>query len=132
MGRVSFDFDLCLTREDVQEYCKELIDRGFTVFVTTLRYDEMRKHLWEGSGYPATNDDLWEIVDKLGIDHRHVVFTCLEPKSQHLKHSQVLFHLDDMWSVLDDLYVNTDIQGVNVTKDDWKEKCELLLNLQHV
>ena len=47
--KVSFDFDGTLDREDVQEIVKDLLARGYEVFVTTLRYNEMQKHRWTQS-----------------------------------------------------------------------------------
>lgn len=42
---VTFDFDNTLTRPDVREYAKELMDRGFDVFIVTARYDDLRELL---------------------------------------------------------------------------------------
>lgn len=122
--RVSFDFDGTLTLPEAQQYCKELLDRGIEVFVTTFRYDELRKHLWTEN---PCNKDLWEIIDNLGIDRRHVIFTNMTPKSNVLKFSDVLWHLDDMFDVLFDLKENTRTEPVFVLDTNWKERCNQLL-----
>jgi len=38
---VTFDFDATLSRPDVQEYAKELIEKGIDVWVVTARYDDL-------------------------------------------------------------------------------------------
>ena len=35
--KVSFDFDECLDEYEVQEYCRELIKRGYDVWICTAR-----------------------------------------------------------------------------------------------
>jgi len=122
--RVSFDFDDTLTREDVQEYAKELISKGVEVFVVTKRYDELHKHLWADN---PTNDDLWEVTNRLGIPERNVIFTNVQPKSKVLLGSNVLWHLDDTVEVLHDIHRNSETLPVYVENDVWKKICNRLL-----
>jgi restriction endonuclease Mrr len=36
--KISFDFDSTLDREDVQEFAKELVEKGHDVWITTSRF----------------------------------------------------------------------------------------------
>jgi len=62
--KVSFDFDGTLEQKEVQDYAKQLLEEGIEVWVVTTRWDENHKHKYP---HNATLDDLWEVVDKLGI-----------------------------------------------------------------
>ena len=90
--KISFDFDGTLEHEDVQEYAAELIGRGIEVWVVTTRWDENHKHKYPMN---ATLNDLWEVVDRLGIPRWHVRFTCMEWKATYLKGTNFVWHLDD-------------------------------------
>jgi len=124
--KVSFDFDGTLEFQNVQDYAAQLLKRGIEVWVVTTRWDENHKHK-----YPlnSTLDDLWEVVDRLGIPRWHVRFTCMEWKATYLKGTNFVWHLDD-----NDEEVSKckKLQGCNVPIIDvfgnsWEEKCERLL-----
>ena len=38
--KVSFDFDGTLSRKDVQEYAKSLVNSGLEVWIVTSRFDD--------------------------------------------------------------------------------------------
>lgn len=124
--KVSFDFDGTLSTEEVQEYAKELIDRGLDVWIVTTRYDENQMYLYDP---PGTNiDDLWEIVDRLGLPRWKVRFTCMKWKWEYLKNTQFVWHLDDN----DEEHRKARQNGCKVPiilnyVKDWKEQCENLL-----
>lgn len=122
---VTFDFDQTLSRKDVQEYCKHLLEQGLAeIYVVTSRYDELHKHR-----YPANpkNDDLYEVTDALGIPRERIRFTCMEKKWTYLKETNVLWHLDD-WNVeLDEINKHTNTTGISVLGSNWKQKCERLM-----
>ena len=125
MKSVSFDFDNTLDRKDVQEYAQELINKGVDVWVTTSRFDEDNKHLYSAN---PTNEDMYQVTDRLNIIRDSIVFTNLEFKDVHLKDNFV-FHLDDdYWEVR---FINERYKGIaiDVTKTDWKAKCNKLLSL---
>lgn len=123
---VSFDFDATLSRPDVQEYAAELISRGFNVHVVTARYSELQKHRWTASPH---NEDLWAVIDKLGIPHRRVHFTNMQPKYELFQHTpHVLWHLDDDPVELADIKKKTKVPAICSTGHSWKERCETLLS----
>lgn len=126
MKKVSFDFDGTLEFDNVQKYAKELIDRGIEVWVVTTRWDENHKHKYPMN---ATLDDLWEVVDKLGIPRWHVRFTCMQWKSTYLKGTNFVWHLDDNpteFKMAKQEEVN--VPMIDVDSSDWMYKCEDLLN----
>lgn len=120
---VSFDYDGSLDRPDVQQYCQELIGRGYEVFVCTMRYNKMLQHLWTEC---PNNDDLWKVVDTIGIPRENVIFTNMMPKSLYLQGSKAIFHIDDLQQVHYDITHNTRIPCVMV-QTDYREECEKLL-----
>lgn len=127
--RVSFDFDGTLDQKEVQDYCEELLSRGYEVFITTYRYCDMLAHLWQSN---PSNGDLYKVVDKLGIPRTNIVFTNFTNKGNYLKDSRVLFHLDDCEIQLNDIseYSNNDYGciGIFYSKNtNWRENCEKTL-----
>lgn len=125
---VSFDFDRTLSRPDIQEYAAELMQRGYEVHVVTARYNELQKHAWVASPH---NDDLWEIIDQLGIPHRFVHFTNMLLKAEVIFKNapQVLFHLDDCPVETKEINDLTKVTGIILCNSGaWKQKCEEVLS----
>lgn len=123
--KVSFDFDGTLEFQDVQNYAKELIDLGYEVWVVTTRWDENHKHK-----YPlnATLDDLWEVVDRIGIPRHRVRFTCMEWKYTYLKGTSFVWHLDDNDAEFKYAKKNEcTIPMVLVDMNGWQDKCNQLI-----
>lgn len=123
---VSFDFDGTLSREDVQEYARDLIDKGIEVLVVTSRYDEDNKHL-----YPAnpTNEDLYEVTDKLGIPRENIHFMNMELKADFLKEKKnVDWHLDDDEIEVDEINkIGGFISGIHMGSD-WQWRCDFIIS----
>lgn len=120
---VSFDFDGTLSRPDVQEFAKELLELGVEVRVTTTRYDDMHSHKY-GDDYPHNSDDLWEVVEKLGIPKHHVRFTNMEWKYHYLIGTAFLFHLDDNEHEFARARYNAcKIPMIQVNGGGWRKKC---------
>jgi hypothetical protein len=124
--KVTFDFDSTASRKDVQEYIKELLSKDIDVWIVTSRYDDLHKHKYQ---FNANNDDLWKVVDEVGIPRWKVRFTNMEDKVQYLYNTNVIWHLDD------DFYELTCIRnakiptiGIQVNSGSWKQKCNRLLN----
>jgi hypothetical protein len=93
--KVSFDFDGTLSREDVQEYAKELLSKGIDVWVCTSRAKNPKiKH---GGIILEPNKDLYEVTDSLGISRDKIIFTEGKLKVDNLefREQQFLFHIDD-------------------------------------
>ena len=124
---VTIDFDGTLSRNDVQEYAKELIDRGIDVWVLTSRYDNLHKHLWEPN---PSNVDLYAVLDIVGIPYWKVVFLNMDSKHDYLDNTFVVWHLDDDKETLDEInYYSkyTGIKGISVDDANWRKKCDKTL-----
>lgn len=123
--KVSFDFDGTLQREDVQQYARELRDRGMDVWIVTTRWDENHKHLY---AFNPHIDDLWEVVERLGIPRWKVRFTNMQWKYTYLEDTQFIWHLDDNPEEFERMEIRCPSIGrVGVWKEDWKEQCEQLI-----
>lgn len=122
---VTFDFDETLSRSDVQEYARELIALNVDVWVLTSRYDDIHKHLYPKN---PTNEDLYAVTDALKIPRSKIRFQLFRKKSEFLKGTRVLWHLDDDEIELDYIKLNTDVKPIAVYDKDWKEQCDLILH----
>lgn len=116
--RISFDFDGCLTRPEVQMIAKAAIRDGHEVFVTTARWPDPLIHLWEEQ---ASNADLYKIMDELGLPRTKVIFTNSDTKADYLIKARVDIHLDDnadqiFWAQL------AGVKCVNVTDTEWAQQ----------
>lgn len=78
---VSFDFDYTLDTEQMQSLCEKFIKLGAEVFVTTTR---AKIH---------DNDDLYQLIDKLGIKRENITFTNYKDKYDYVKEMDI--HFDD-------------------------------------
>lgn len=121
--RVSFDFDGTLTEPIIQRYAKELVIKGIEVFIVTGRYNELLRVM---NGDKA-NDDLFDLADEIGILHKHIIFTNRADKSYTIGGSGLVWHLDDDLNALNDINRYSDVKGIWIGDDDWKEKCEELI-----
>ena len=122
--KVSFDFDNTLTRKDVQEVAKQLVDKGIEVWIVTSRFDDesaMKKN-WHWS--QGQNKSVFEIANYCSIKKEHIKFTCMESKSNFIKDKNFIFHLDDdVIELLDILDSGDKCKAINVDHNDWKEDC---------
>ena len=126
--KVSFDYDGTLALLHVEEFAKELVDKGYEVWIVTSRVSDEDSilHPWGGTD---RNKDLWESCERIGIPEDRVKFTAFADKIEFLDGMGFLFHLDD------DLYELTAImeskdscQPLNVGHFEWKENCLEVLN----
>ena len=127
-NKVSFDFDNTLTRVDVQDFCKKMINLGADVYVCTFRTKEYNDALFKimDKSTPP-NADLFKVTDKLGIKRENIIFTEMGEKSEHLT-NDFIWHLDDDWTVHYDLRTNTKVPSIDVTKSAYKNKCLRIWN----
>lgn len=132
MRKVSFDFDGTLSKESVQKYAKELFDKGFEVWIVTLRFENHLNDKLYGKDY--NNEDLYAIADQIGIKREHIVFTALVDKGEYFsKHDDFIFHLDDSYPQIKDVTekcVNTKpVWLFNFSLDQlkWVEECNELI-----
>lgn len=134
--KVSFDFDSTLDRPHIQEYAKELIERGIEVWIVTSRYD-CEHHLTAYHTTPEyaqmANRDLFEVADKLGIPRDRIEFTNFIDKWVFLKDKDFVWHLDDDWVENRGILNNTKTLAVNSWGNSaWKGKCERFLRKKGV
>ena len=110
---VSFDFDGCLSLQEVQDKASDLIESGYTVIVTTSR---MKEH---------KNQDLYNVVDALKI--KTIVFTDLEKKAHYMYDIDV--HVDNDRTEL--LYISrmTSCEVVDNTNKDWIRNLDRILKI---
>lgn len=127
--KVSFDFDGTLTEKIVQDYAKSLINKGFEIYVCTFRTKEYNDALYRivDKSTPA-NSDLYKITDSLNIPRQNIIFTEMCDKSEFLDESFIC-HLDDDWTVIKDLEINSKVKPIDVLQPKWKIQCNELLNL---
>lgn len=117
MKKVSFDFDSTLSREKIELFAKELVDKGFEVWIVTTRKDD------EHAPNPEWNKDLYEAAKRCGITNIH--FTNMKDKWEFLKGKDFIFHIDDDWVELKQIQKN--VKGTvaisSFGNPKWKHKC---------
>jgi len=110
--KISFDFDSTLSRKDVQEYCKCLIQDGHDIWITTSRVKEF-------NGAIHDHTDLILVAQTLDIPENKIHFTNAEFKASYLQLNNFDIHIDDDRFELERI-AKTDVLDVDVCKDDWK------------
>ena len=119
MKKVSFDFDSTLSRIDVQEYAKTLIDDGLDVWICTSRLcpEKAPNNEW--------NDDIFLVADRLGIKRSNIIFCNYENKSVFLKDKGFLFHIDDDDVELSFIKTDTEVIPIYLSRNkQWREHCD--------
>ena len=123
--KVSFDYDGTLEFPHVQDYAKKLISEGHEVWVVTTWWDENHRHRY--LNIPDLND-LWTVVDNLGIPRWKVRFTCMAWKHTYLDGTQFIWHLDDNPDEIKHARMNgCSVPIVHVENPNWKLRCDQLL-----
>lgn len=126
--KVSFDFDSTLSRKDVQEFAKELVNEGHEVWIVTSRFsDEVGKEKnWHW--ILGQNQRLFDVAEDCGIKKENIYFTCMESKSIFLEGKDFIFHLDDDDIELMDILESKDgCRPIHVDHFEWKESCRNIL-----
>lgn len=111
--KVSFDFDSTLTKLCIQRYAKSLVERGYNVYITTSRCEEIY-------GIRYDNSDLYQVADKIGIKRENIVFTNARFKYKFLT-DDFIFHLDDDKEELKRI---DNTKAINVNKSFSIAECE--------
>lgn len=129
--RCSFDFDGTLELQIVQNYAKELIERGVEVWVVTSRFgdDELYKKFYQTTtNVDLTNSDLRQITDPLGIPEERIHFTNMRDKWEFIENRGFSWHLDDDWIENEMINARTYTKGIDIFGNpDWKIHCEKLI-----
>ena len=75
-----------------------------------------------------TNDDLWEVIDRLNIPRWKVRFTCMDWKAPYLFHTNSVFHLDDNEKEFSQMRnIKCKTVGVQVSSGGFQNKCNRIL-----
>jgi len=123
--KVSFDFDSTLSRKDVQEFAKELVNDGYEVWIVTSRFDDESAMKKNWHWIKGQNQKLFDVAEDCGIRLENIHFTCMESKSIFLKDKGFIFHLDDDDIELMDILETKDVcRPVHVDHFEWKETCK--------
>lgn len=127
--KISLDFDGTLSRRDVQEFAKKMIDNGHDVWIVTSRYSTEKalgeKWFW----IENQNKTLYDVAESVGIKKENIVFTNMVEKINFLQGKYFLFHLDDDESELISIFESGDsCKPLNVNNFFWEENCLEMLN----
>jgi hypothetical protein len=128
--KVSFDYDGTMSLPHVEEFAKELVKKGYEVWVVTSRVgDDDLENSFQPWKKPNWNDDLWGSCERIGIPKSQVKFTYLVDKIEFLKGKDYLFHLDDdLHELIAILDSKDSCKPLNVGHFEWKENCLEILN----
>jgi len=122
--KVSFDFDSTLSKTDIQEYAKSLIEKGIEVHIVTDRFEDTTKCAYN-------NKYLFEVVNKLGIDKNNIHFLNMKDKYKFfLDNPEFIWHLDDDDDAME--FINDETKVMCIFNDktiNRKDICESLLKL---
>ena len=122
--KVSFDFDSTLSRKDVQEFAKQLVNEGHEVWIVTSRFDTETIIAKNWHWCKDQNQKVFEVAEYCGIKIEHIKFTCMQSKSIFLKDKGFVFHVDDDGiELMDILESGNKCFPVNVDHFEWKETC---------
>ena len=126
--KVSFDFDSTLSRKDVQDFAKELVNNGHEVWIVTSRFDDESAMSKNWHWIKGQNQKLFDVAEECGIKRQNIHFTCMEPKSIFLKDKGFVFHLDDDDIELMEILESGDsCRAIHVEHFEWKETCKNIL-----
>jgi predicted nucleotide-binding protein (sugar kinase/HSP70/actin superfamily) len=133
--KVSFDFDSTLSRHEVQQFAKELVQQGHEVWIVTSRISNEQSKIEYSDNYTLdrvykSNKKLFRIADNVGIPRSNIQFMNFQMKSEFIKDNGFLFHLDDDSDELMDIISSEDpCKPVNVDHFEWLETCREILKL---
>lgn len=94
MRKVSFDFDSTLDKDNIEAFAKELVEKGFEVWIVTTRLDN---HTAPSNHW---NTDLFDTAMRCGIKFNNIHFTNGSDKYLFLRGKGFEFHIDDDWHEL--------------------------------
>lgn len=131
--QISFDFDSTLSRNDVQDYARSLINKGFEVWILTSRYEDCFLYPWyKGVTDEHCHQDLYMVANELNIDPERIIFTNMTDKADTiLKRDDFnpVWHLDDDYIELNIIHKKTTTKAFSVVSSSYKKKCNKELGL---
>ena len=126
--KVSFDFDSTLSRKDVQEFAKELVNEGHEVWIVTSRFDDESAMEKNWHWIKGQNQKLFDVAVECGIKLENIHFTCMQSKSVFLEGKDFVFHLDDDdIELMDILETKDNCKPIHVDHFEWKETCRNII-----
>jgi len=84
--KISFDYDSTLTKPNIFQLAKSMINLGIDVWICTSRPEIVPHNHWN-------NDEVYETASKLGIPKEKIIFTGYQDKAFFL--DDFNFHYDD-------------------------------------
>lgn len=126
--RISFDFDGTLSRKDVQDFAKNLVQNGIEVWIVTSRIatEPALKKGWHW--IERQNQELYDVAEKVGIKRENIIFTEFVDKIKFLEGKGFIFHIDDDVDELMAIIESGDsCKTVNVDHFEWLETCKNIL-----
>ena len=134
MIKLSFDADgTLLAKPYLQEYARELISRGFEVWIVTARYDSEERYTEDFKikyNILSIKDEhkyLFDVAERCGITTDHIKFMNMNLKSEFFIDRDFLWHLDDDQFECNDINKNTNTVAIQCNSSNWKHKCERLI-----
>jgi hypothetical protein len=91
--KISFDFDGTLEFKLVQEYAKDLINRGYNVCILTTRYSDPTKYKNNIFFSMDKYQYLFDVAKEIGIEE--IYFTEFEWKYKTIDNYGIDIHIDD-------------------------------------
>lgn len=122
--KVSFDFDGTLSELEVQEFAKNLANKGIEVWIITARIDNEtgKKNNWHW--IENQNKSVFEIAKHCLIKSKNIKFTSMCDKIEFIKGKDFIFHLDDDIYEIDLINNSSDkCKGIYMLDNNWKQKC---------
>ena len=127
--KASFDFDATLSRKDVQEFAKEIIEQGVEAWIVTTRTstEDIVARNWHWC--LNQNEIVFKVAEECEIPKERIVFTDHTDKINFLKGKGFVFHLDDDEHELMEILNSKDgCAPLHVNHFSWKENCLEILN----
>lgn len=132
--KVSFDFDGTLGEfPKLQEYAKELVNKGIEVWIVTRRFEKIEDYnalfceVYGITNLKAQHEYLFTVAKKCGIPMEHVHYTNMQDKYKYFyENKDFLWHIDDDLVELNEINEFTTTKAIYV-KDMWKSLCNKLI-----
>ena len=134
MLKCAIDFDQTLSRPDVQKYAKELVDRGYEVWIVTRRYDSVEGYtdeILKQYGIISLKEEhkyLFDVADECGIPRNQIQFMNMDDKWKFFKGKDFIWHLDDDKHEIRDINAYTNTIGISVI-GSYRNKCERIIKM---